>query len=369
MKTYDVAAYIWPSYTGSEPRTKMFWPKGIGEWQTVLEARAKFEGHMWPRKPLWGYQDEADPYVMQMQIEAATDHGVNVFIYDWYWYDNRPFLEQCLNNGFLKAKNNKKMKFYLMWANHDVNSIWDKRISTHQNIIWKGSVSRQQFELICKRNIEKYFKSDLYYKIDNKPVFMIYDIANLINGLGGEEQTFEALNWFKREVIKAGFPGLHLQLCIWGRQFIDYSGIDGGPKVIDKNTIEKMGFSSITHYQFTHFTNVARDYADILVDVKLEWDYIEKEYDIPYFPHISVGWDNNPRFIETNGGQMTGTEPSEIQKGFQMAKDFLDSHPNLTPLITINSWNEWTETSYLEPDDLYGYGYLNAVKNVFLREK
>ena len=36
------------------------------------------------------------------------------------------------------------------------------------------------------------------------------------------------------------------------------------------------------------------------------------------------------------------------------------------PLITINSWNEWTEMSYLEPDDVYGYGYLEAVRDVFL---
>ena len=34
-------------------------------------------------------------------------------------------------------------------------------------------------------------------------------------------------------------------------------------------------------------------------------------------------------------------------------------------LVTINSWNEWTETSYLQPDNLYGYGYLEAVKEVF----
>ena len=48
-----------------------------------------------------------------------------------------------------------------------------------------------------------------------------------------------------------------------------------------------------------------------------------------------------------------------------MAKEFADSHDLPAPLITLNSWNEWTETSYLQPDDLYGYGYLEAVKKVF----
>ena len=41
---------------------------------------------------------------------------------------------------------------------------------------------------------------------------------------------------------------------------------------------------------------------------------------------------------------------------------------NGVSLITINSWNEWTETSYLEPDNVYGYGYLKAVKKVFVEE-
>ena len=35
------------------------------------------------------------------------------------------------------------------------------------------------------------------------------------------------------------------------------------------------------------------------------------------------------------------------------------------PFITVNSLNEWTETSYLQPDDLCGYGYLEAIKVIF----
>jgi hypothetical protein len=43
---------------------------------------------------------------------------------------------------------------------------------------------------------------------------------------------------------------------------------------------------------------------------------------------------------------------------------------NLPPdkrLITLNSWNEWTEGSYLEPDTVNGLAYLDAVREVFGR--
>ena len=117
---YDIAAFVWPSYH-PDPRAKIFWPDGIGEWQTVMSNQPKFDGHQQPRFPLWGYVDESDRYVMEMEIAAAADHGVNVFIYDWYWYDGAPFLEGQLNDGYLKARNNDRVKFYLMWANHDVD--------------------------------------------------------------------------------------------------------------------------------------------------------------------------------------------------------------------------------------------------------
>ena len=214
MKEYDIAAYIWPSYTGDEKRSRIFWPEGYGEWQTVKAMVPKYPGHQWPRKPLWGYVNEADPYVMEMEIAAAADHGVNVFIYDWYWYENRPFLEQCLDNGYLKARNNDRVKFYLMWANHDATTLWDTRTSRLHIPIWDGFADRKTFEFIVNRTIEKYFSHPSYYKIDGKPVYMIYDVPNLIKGLGGVKEALDALDYFREQTVKAGFPGLELHVSV-----------------------------------------------------------------------------------------------------------------------------------------------------------
>ena len=138
---YDIAAYVWPAYQ-PEPRWAELgiFKAGKGEWQSVWEARPKWDGHEQPRKPLWGYENEADPKVVEKKIDAAVSHGVNVFIYDWYWYGGRPFLEDALNKGFLGAKNNDKMKFFIMWANHDVNEGWDNTVAdkNRNGVIWHG---------------------------------------------------------------------------------------------------------------------------------------------------------------------------------------------------------------------------------------
>ena len=369
MRKYDVAAYIWPAYTGDEPRTRMFWPEGIGEWQSVKNSVPKSNGYSWDRKPLWGYVNEADPKVMERQIEEATKHGVNVFIYDWYWFDDRPFLENCLNTGFLGAENNDKMKFYLMWANHDANHYWNIDLSGSygDTVIWKGAVKRDSFETVVHRVIDKYFKQPNYYKINGCPVFMIYDVHNLIDGLGGIENTKKALDWFREETKKAGFPDLHFQLTIWGENSVNLSGFDSNMQGSTKEIVSVLGADSVSHYQFVHFTDIDRDYNEIMKDVEKEWARIEDEYPVPYFPHVSCGWDNNPRFRDFVGGIVKNNTPENVQKAFELAKDYLDRHPDLPPLVTVNSWNEWTETSYLQPDTLYGYGYLEAIQNVFLK--
>lgn len=362
---YDVAAFLYPAYCSDDPRLRPFWPTGMGEWETVMTMQQRNPGHYWDRRPLWGYINEADPAVMEMEIDQATDHGVGVFIFDWYWFDGRPFMETTLTNGFLKAKNRGKMKFYLMWANHDVLNLWDTRLArvNEDNVIWQGKVSREEFEKICLRNIEMFFKQPEYYKIDGKPVFMIYDVHNLIEGLGGVEKTVDALKWFRKEVKKAGFPDLELQLTMWSIN-LNYSGLDGSKTEEPANDfVTRLGFNSSTHYQFCHYLYMNDDYVKITDRAVNEWERIDSTFTIPYYPHVSIGWDNTPRTAKS--AVVKNNTPENFARALQMAKDYVDKRPKMHPLITINSWNEWTETSYLQPDNVNGYGYLEAVKKVF----
>jgi hypothetical protein len=367
---YDVAAFVWPSYHPDD-RAKIFWPMGIGECETVMKNEAKFEGHDQPRMPVWGYINEADRYVMAMEIEAAADHGVNVFIFDWYWYDGMPYLEGCLNNGYLRAKNNHRVRFYLMWANHDVNLIWDKRNAddafenNNKALIWKGGIERDEFEKICHRFIEKYFAHPSYYKIDGKPVFMIFDLHNFVKGLGGIEQAQDASEWLRNETKKAGFEGLELQ-CVMHKDGSGKTAFGRDKNALtQKEVIEKLGFDSLTHYQIVQMTNVDRDYNEAMKDVALMWNRISDSYSADYYPHVSVGWDTSPRAFRFKGPIVKNNTPENFEKALILARNFVDAHPDQAPLVIINSWNEWTETSYLQPCKKYGYGYLESVRRVF----
>ncbi len=367
MKKYDVAAFIWPSYTGDEPRSRIFWPEGYGEWQTVKNSVPFYPEQTWPRKPLWGYVNEADPYVMEMEIEAAASHGVNVFIYDWYWYDNRPFLEQCLNNGYLKARNNDKVKFFLMWANHTATTLWHRATARDFTPIWDGAVDRKTFDFIVERTIKNYFSHPSYYKMEGRPVYMLYDVENLVRGLGGVEKTLEALAYFREETVKAGFPGLDLHLTIRSAEY-RATKLDEKTTILD--FINMAGFDGVTHYNFVDFAPMNRTYTEILEDVKAEWERVEKTVKAPLYPNVSLGWDNTIRFMQSKRKWLCLEDtPENVEIGFRLAKDYVDSHDMKAPLIVVNSWNEWTEGSYFQPDDRYGYGHLEAAKRVFLDEE
>ncbi len=361
---YDVAAFYWPNYH-YDPRLEFLFPAKKGEWETMWNAKPKVSGERQPRIPLWGYQNEADPKVMNEKINAAVSHDINVFIFDWYWFDNKPLLEDCLDNGFLKANHNR-MKFYIMWANHDASSYWDPKDTNKNHIYWKGGVNRATFDTIVNRVINKYFKQPSYYKIDGKPVFAIYELDNFINGIGGTESAKKALDYFRKKTVEAGFPGLHLQAILWSAVPKNLPDVSADQVHTQNESLDYLGFNSFTNYTWAHLQMPEGDYNKWATASTALWKTYSHEFSIPYFPNVSIDWDNNPRYPSSiKTPFITNSTPEKFKKYLLKAKQYVDSHPRQPKLITINAWNEWAEGSYLEPDKKFGYKYLDAVKQVF----
>src|SRR5665811_198041 len=103
---------------------------------------------------------------MAMKIDAAADNGIDCFIFDWYMYEDVPFLNQCIDDGFLKAKNSEKIKFAFMWANHDWLNIHPYTRGAEQKLLYSGKVSPERFDEICDILVNDYFSKPNYWKID-----------------------------------------------------------------------------------------------------------------------------------------------------------------------------------------------------------
>jgi hypothetical protein len=94
-----VASYYFGNYHPGDPRNTKTKGADWSEWVLVKNAKPRFPGHQQPRVPLWGYQDESDPAVMANKISAAADHGINAFVFDWYYYNDGPLLAAPIDRG------------------------------------------------------------------------------------------------------------------------------------------------------------------------------------------------------------------------------------------------------------------------------
>ena len=366
---YDVAAYVWPAYQ-PEPRWAELgiFADGKGEWQNLYESTKRMPDDYQGVKPLWGYEDESDPVVVARKIDAATAAGVNVFIYDWYWYGGRPFLENALNKGFLGAKNCERMKFYIMYANHDVNRLWDNKVGGKEKskIVWHARISDADWRTIVARWIKQYFTRPNYYTIKGCPVLMIYDVGGFVKW-DGLEKAKERIAYLRAEVKKAGFPGIHLQRIA---------------DTYHPDAVDLIGFDSATDYNWLSLTGdrlwekskpplCYSEFGDIAVKAFDKGKTYASRTGAVYFPNITCGWDTNSRYPADDSQPIVhGANPQDFERFARAARDWADANvpKGMPKLITVNSWNEWTEGSYLEPDDRFGYGYLNALWRVFVRD-
>jgi hypothetical protein len=378
-KDYFIASYYFPNYHVDARNVKLF-GEGWMEWELVKNAKPRFPGHHLPNVPAWGYTDEADPAQMAQKIDAAASHGVDGFIFDWYYYDDGLFLERGIEDGFFGAKNNDLIKFGLMWANHDWMNIHPVDSATllseeGPEILYPGAIKPGTWDRMTDYIIETYFRHPSYWLIEESPYFSVYDLSEFVESFGSLEATAKAINRFENKVIKAGFKGLHMNAVVWGRTILP---AEERVEVEDMNSfLKELGFTSATSYVWIH--HVALDfpqhpYRDVQERYFDYANHFAGSIDIPYYPNVTMGWDSSPRADQRENfsdlgypymGTIANNTPENFKKALIQVREYLDENPGAQKIFNINCWNEWTEGSYLEPDTVNGMAYLEAIREVF----
>lgn len=372
-KQIDLGAYYFPNFHTGDATNERYHGRGWTEWELVKSARPRFPGHRQPKVPLWGCQDESLPSVMEQKIAAASSHGLDYFIFDWYWYDDGPILNGALERGFLNAANTNDLKFAIMWANHrwDNGHPWPYSRNVEQ--IYPGEISEGNFDRACDYVIERYFTRPNYYKIGGAPYFSFYQFSTLLKMFGSFEGVARKLGEFREKTRHAGFPDLHLNMVLMEMPVLPG---EADMKVDLGGRMSQLGFSSTSSYVWCHhvgFEQLKMPYNELLDAYLKIWDGIlERFTTVPYYPNVSVGWDPSPRTMPTDSwsfdhgypysGVYDGNTPENFKRALVMIRDRALSQK--IPAMSINAWNEWTEGAVLEPEQEYGYGYLDAIREV-----
>jgi hypothetical protein len=372
---YQVAAYYFPQYH-PDPRNDRRHGKNWTEWELVRRAEPRFPGHQQPKLPAWGFQDESDPDVMARKIAAAADNGLDAFIFDWYWYDDGPFLNGALDRGFLGAANNDRLRFALMWANHDWINLFPAKRGVPGHLFAPGAVARASFDAAADYIIERYLRHPSYWRLDGRAYLSIYELARMVGGLGGVGEARAAMESLRAKARAAGVGELHLNAVMWGVQILPSELTVRDPNAL----LDALGFDSVTSYIWIHHLPMDKQltvsYAETADKAAKQWVEFSQQYSLPYFPNVTMGWDPSPRTAQSDEygpfgypytSILTGNTSLEFRKALEQARAFLDTQPANRRVLTINAWNEWTEGSYLEPDTLYGMAYLEAIRDVFGR--
>ena len=381
-KDYQVAVYYFPNYH-VDSINERWHGKGWTEWDLVKISKPRFQGHKQPKVPAWGYFDEANPKWAAKEIDLAANHGIDVFIYDWYWYKNTGmFLQEGLEKGFLKAPNNHRLKFALMWANHNWMNIEPTAYTNVQEKLTDGRVSEQLWDTITDYIVNHYFNQPNYWKIDGKPYFSIFETTNFIASFGSLEKAAGAMQLFEDKVKKAGFPGLHFNCIDQGLSDNSVQSVFHN-KATAGDVFKALKTASLTSYNFLYVYDLSKagwptaSYQKAIEANVNYWPVIGSKYPgIEYYPNVTMGWDVTPRLIQSDkfdtykGYPWTpvfngDNTPEAFQSALIKAKEFLDKKNYKNNIIILNAWNEWTEGSYLLPDKTTGTKYLEAIKNVF----
>jgi hypothetical protein len=340
------------------PENDEWWGKGFTEWTNVARAKPLFRGHIQPRFPSeLGYYDLRLPEVRLQQAELAKAYGIEGFCYWHYWFEGRRILERPFSE--VLASGQPDFPFCVGWANQSWTGVWHAapdRVLIQQTYGGEAD-ARQHFQQVLPALVDP-----RYLRIDGYPIFFVHQPRDL-----PEPQTFTRLwrEWARAE----GLPGMF---------FLGDGDADWDPHAYGfDGTVISNPWRVIRYRERRPMDSVL---AHVLRGRDSEWllrRFVGWPTRVPYtevlrhalaprimqsqFPSVLPNWDNTPR-SGRNGIVITHGSPELFFEHLDAAIRSVEDRPLAQRLVFLKSWNEWAEGNFVEPDDLHGRSYLEAIE-------
>jgi hypothetical protein len=331
-----------------------FWGEGFTEWTNIRSWKPFYPGHQIKQSSLeFGQYDLRDLAVRKKHGELAKTSGIHGFVFYHYWFSTHPakkvmheVLEKMLEDG------EPNVPFCLEWANEPWTKKWDGY--EHEYLIKQeyGSIEDQRMHFDY---LNKFFSHPNYIKVDEKPMFCIYRIGHI--------SDFEKLKSnFNQFAIEAGYPGIHFVELL--NSFNDANG---------KFNIHADAYAEY-HPMYINWiggfneTSVSTSRIGV-INIEDKWKKITEIEPDPakiqnkeYYRGMYAGWDASPRALNRHCVHDAFGDPAKFQKylTLQLNRVKKDSF-NPNNYLFLFAWNEWGEGAVLEPSDLTGSSYLEAV--------
>ena len=344
-KTVQIGAYYFPGYG-----------KEHNEWEIVKSAKKYIKQQNQPKIPLNGYYNDNNPKTIKRQIKIASEHGIDSFIFDWYWKKGKIYLNKPLD---LFIKENSSMKFALMFSWKLAKSYLPVEKGKQHESEEKRWImtNKKDFIKMLEFCQKKYFSNKNYWKINNQPYFIMYYVGGFLNKLG-EKKLKNMIEYARRYFAKKAMP------------IPFFVGVVTNTKKTD------FGFDALTGYNFLpdfkKNAKLIQDYKSLYKKRIKDWNKISKNSKIPYIPSISAGWDATPRGIRIKklssklgfpwSPVVINNNPKNFGSFLKEVKKFCKE--NSIDIIHICAWNEWSEGACIEPDEKYKDGYLKQILRI-----
>jgi hypothetical protein len=124
----------------------------------------------------------------------------------------------------------------------------------------------------------------------------------------------------------------------------------GKYKDLTKTALRKMGLPVGACYDY--FKTVSNSFAP-----EDKWENV--------FPTVMPNWDRSPR-ATTWDGVYVGATPEKFKAHLMQALDMVKDKTPEHQVIILKSWNEWGEGNYVEPDQEFGHGWLDAIREAIV---